>query len=210
MLVYYIFLRFFVGFFPCVIYGVIFEVESLANHIASSAEIWSQLWVFSQVIDNVAISYSCTCFTTSFCLRLRAAGLFVLHSIKPKFFYEWAYKIVWRANEWRGDSGWCEKNWTILHLNMQHCLSNRFLYYLFRLLLQTTFQKSFPCVYLHQLVDFGTAGKLEGEPLESHQNSNLLVKVVLQHLDANELETASLHRLLRFYNSHHEKSLIAV
>lgn len=163
------------GYFPCLLYGVIFKVESLANHIVSSAEVWCQLWVFSQAVDSVVLSYSCTGFT-SFCLRPRAAGLFVPHSIKPKFFNEWSYSAVWRGNEWWGDSGWCEKNWAILHLNMQHCLSNRFSYYLFRLLLQTTFQKSFQCVYFHQLVDFGTAGEWEGEPMESqgrqesHQN----------------------------------------
>lgn len=32
----------------------------------------------------------------------------------------------------------------------------------------------------------------------------------MQHSDADEQETASPHRLLQYYNSHHEKGLVAV
>lgn len=70
------------------------------------------------------------------------------------------------------------------------------------LLLQITFQESFQCMYFHQLVDFGAAGKWEGEPVESQgkqesqQNKNMQVEVALQQLDANEQERASCHRPL--------------
>lgn len=34
--------------------------------------------------------------------------------------------ITWSVGLMKGGRGWREKNWTILHLNMQHCSVNRF------------------------------------------------------------------------------------